>query len=161
MGPVCSTCYTNAIFHPGPCSTCHQIRVLVDRSPHGMALCGQCAIRVVADRSGVGHRGQLEYLCSSCGAVANYAASRCARCVLTDRVSDLLGGNGGTIPEQLLPFADALIHTPTPRQALTWLQRSTATSLLAELAAGTEPVHPRAAGPTAPPRQRWRGGLPS
>lgn len=139
MGPVCSTCYTRAIEYPGRCATCGQVRALVDRSREGQGLCGSCAVHRVA-RDPAGGRGRLEFICRSCGAAATYYAGRCAGCVVVDRVTDLLGGEDGTVPDQLLPFADALVTTAPPRQLLKWLLRSPAARFLAELAAGGEPV---------------------
>lgn len=138
MGPVCSTCYSEALNNPGPCAACKQVRVLVGRDERGAGSCGPCAIRATG-RGGT--RASLDYLCASCGEAGDlYAAHRCARCVLTDRVSDLLGDEDGSIDPQLLPFADALVNAAIPRHVLTWLRRSDSARLLAELASTRTPV---------------------
>ncbi|MDG4756211.1 hypothetical protein ACIODS_27535 [Micromonospora chalcea] len=138
LGPVCSTCYSGTVNNPGPCATCGQVRVLVGRDARATGVCGPCAIR---DTGRNGMRANLDYLCASCGEAGDlYAARRCARCVLTDRVTDLLGDDHGTIDPQLLPFADALVNAAIPRHALAWLRRSGSARLLAELAATRAPV---------------------
>lgn len=138
LGPVCSTCYSATVNNPCSCSICGQHRVLVGRDDGGAGTCGPCAIRVAGP---IETRANLDYLCASCGEAGDlYAAHRCARCVLTDRVSDLLGDENAVIGPQLLPFADALVDAAVPRNVLAWLRRSDSARLLAELASTGTPV---------------------
>ena len=81
------------------------------------------------------YRTAEDYTCSSCGATGfNYAAGRCERCVATDRVTDLLSDANGAISAQLLPFADFLLTTTSPRRLLRWMFRSSGAGILAQLA---------------------------
>lgn len=142
LGPVCNSCYRKSIVHPRPCGNCRQVRVLVDRRTDGAGLCGQCAM-ITPQATGTATVGQanIDYLCRSCRAGGDlYAAGRCSRCVLTDRITDLLGDTDGIIKPELLPLADALTNAPLPINTLTWLGRGSTAHTLAQLAATDGPV---------------------
>ncbi|MEU0942367.1 XRE family transcriptional regulator [Streptomyces canus] len=124
IGPVCNTCYTRRRRNPAPCSRCGELRVLVDRTVDGTESCGPC--------SGV----DIGFSCRHCGFPGDiYADGYCARCVVHDQISDLLSGDGGEVPTQLTPLADALISAQFPQSVLKWIRSSASAQLLAELAA--------------------------
>ncbi len=128
-GPACTTCYHRVREHPEPCAGCTKVRVLIGADPAGQPICGPCA--------GV----DVDYLCSACGQAGRvYAAGRCFRCVVGDRLRDMLGSSTGEVPEQLEPLATALGSTDRPRSVLVWLGRSRAARLLTHLTATGEPI---------------------
>lgn len=71
--------------------------------------------------------------CRSCDVVARpYQDRRCARCVLADRVHELLSGPDGVITVKLAPFAQILTGTEEPRSTLAWLRNSPGSAVLAQ-----------------------------
>jgi hypothetical protein len=142
LGPVCPACYWRSISRHGQCDVCQQTRVLVDRNAAGVGLCGRCATNLLdADGTSTVRQANIDYRCRSCGAGGDlYAAGRCSRCVLTDRVTDLLSWDDGTIRPELLPLAVALTNAPAPRHTLSWLGGQPSARLLADLARGADPI---------------------
>jgi hypothetical protein len=132
LGPVCHSCYTTIRTRPARCGRCHAIRPLIAASVIGdqqAGICGPCAGLPAGNA------------CSGCDSgAAPYAGGRCARCVLRDRLADLLSGPDGQVSPQLAPLAGALGSAANPGKALEWLSRSPAARLLARLAAGNLPV---------------------
>lgn len=135
MGPVCRSCYRRIRANPQPCTGCGQTRALIGRSPDGQGLCGPCA------------GTELDYTCRTCHQPNQlYAEGRCARCVLLDRVGELLTGPGGrdgageAVGAWLRPVADTLATAGRAESVLRWLQRGRGASLLVQLAALDRPV---------------------
>jgi hypothetical protein len=96
----------------------------------GTAICGPCA--------GI----DVDYTCTRCGHSGNpYRTGLCARCVLRDRLHDLLAGPDGTISPQLRPVQEALAAAERPRSVIYWLAHSPSVTLLAQLAATGEPLN--------------------
>ncbi|MEU7222357.1 XRE family transcriptional regulator [Streptomyces chrestomyceticus] len=123
LGPVCGPCYSRRRRNPGPCADCGATAVLVGRSDQGHDLCGPCA----------GADG-LEYRCRRCDSPGEpYSGGLCTRCVVNDRVHDLLGDEAGTIPEHLKPLADALIGARHPSSVKYWIDWRPSAKLLAQL----------------------------
>jgi hypothetical protein len=128
IGPVCASCQLHGLRHPSLCAGCRRTRILVGRSPDGRPVCGPCS------------GSELDYRCHACGTVSDLAsADRCARCALTEKVSERLAGPDGTIPRALGPFAEVLIGARRPLSVLRWLYRHPGTVLPA-LAATAEPI---------------------
>lgn len=124
LGTICGTCYQRRYRNPAPCSRCGVDQVLVGRSPDGANLCGPC--------SGADH---LLFTCRRCGFPGDiYADTHCARCTVTIRLKQVLGGDDGEITHQLRPLADALAAAERPWSVLEWLRESPAAQLLARLA---------------------------
>lgn len=129
IGPVCDTCYLTVLNSPGECARCQAIRPLIGQDPDGTPICGPCA--------GV----DADYTCTRCGHSGNpYGTGLCARCVLDDRLTDLLAGPDGTVSLQLQPVHQALAAAEHPRSLIYWLARSPNAALLAQLAATGEPL---------------------
>lgn len=139
MGPVCRSCYRRIRANPQPCTGCGQTRALIGRSPDGQGLCGPCA------------GTELDYTCRTCHEPNQlYAEGRCARCVLLDRVGELLTGPSGrsggrdgageAVGAFLRPVADTLAAAGRAESVLRWLQRGRGASLLVQLAALDRPV---------------------
>jgi len=70
-----------------------------------------------------------------------YERGLCPRCVLSDRATDLLKGDDGTVPAALALIHAAIVGSPSAVHALGWLLRGTSAALLANLVnAGTPPT---------------------
>jgi hypothetical protein len=129
IGSVCSTCYDAVLKHPGECGSCHAQQPLIAVDDAGIGICGPCV--------GIA----VDYTCRACGQSGRlYADGQCARCVLGERLRDLLTGQDGKIPAQLTPLLDALVAVDRPRTVLQWLRQSPGARLLAKLAAEGRPV---------------------
>lgn len=84
------------------------------------------------------------FACVGCGREDHpYGADRCARCVLTERLTALLTDPGtGTVHQALQPLFDELAGADRPQSVLTWLTKPPATGarLLALMAQGQMPI---------------------
>ncbi|MFD7340252.1 XRE family transcriptional regulator [Streptomyces violascens] len=130
LGPVCDTCYQARRATPRPCSSCHDRRIIIGRSDEGGDLCAACC----------GHQNPA-VRCRSCGQSGDLIdGGGCPRCVLAERVRDLLSGNDGTVAEPLQAMADALTRVANPYPVLGWLRRSPSARALTQLAGQQEPV---------------------
>ncbi|MGH3780201.1 MAG: hypothetical protein ACRDRO_06100 [Pseudonocardiaceae bacterium] len=129
IGPVCHTCYLAILNTPSECPRCQAVRPLVGLGTNNAPICGPCA-GLAAD-----------YTCTRCGHSGNpYGAGLCARCVLADRLHDLLAGPNGMVSLQLQPVHQAFAAAERPRSLIYWLARSPNAALLAQLAATGEPL---------------------
>jgi len=127
IGPVCATCYAAVLDTPGACGQCQATAPLVGRDEQGSPLCGPCC-------------GLPAHTCRRCGrAGRRYADQVCARCVLEDRLNELLAPDNA-VAEQLRPVYDAFLADPNPRGLIRWLARSPNARLLADLAARGEHI---------------------
>jgi hypothetical protein len=97
----------------------------VGRTPHGADLCGPCC-----------GTAALDFTCRRCGLPGDLYADRCcARCVASDRLYALLGGEDGRPLARLQPLTTALLSTDRPHSVLDWLTSSPSAALLGRLAA--------------------------
>lgn len=131
LGPVCNSCYQWVRQNPGPCSVCRIPRALVGVNDGGGPACGPC--------SGV----DIDYTCRTCGRAGYpYAQGSCDRCVLKERIKDLLAGPDGTVSEQLRGVVAALNDVPYPARTLRWLRGGRAAQMLVSIAKdGKEVTH--------------------
>lgn len=130
IGPVCTTCYEHIRNHPATCAGCGQMQPLIGAGPDGQGICGPCAGAATG------------YSCRRCGYPGQiYAAGTCARCVLTERVDNLLQpDNAPAVAAQLKPLRDVLIAVEHPVTMLRWLGQAPSARLLAQLAAQDSPL---------------------
>lgn len=129
IGLVCSTCYEHVRSHPGTCSICGETQPLIAGDAQAPSACGPCA--------GL----DVHYNCKRCGKGGRiYADGTCSRCVLRDRLKDLLQQSDGTIAPQLEPLRDALASVEHPVTILGWLRKSASARLVASLAGDGNPV---------------------
>jgi hypothetical protein len=78
----------------------------------------------------------VRQVCRECGAEEkNYAAGRCARCVLAERLRELADGGDRRAVERLEPYLDAMRDGPRPWSVLNWM-RGSGYRTLAELVRG-------------------------
>jgi hypothetical protein len=122
-GTVCDTCYYHRLRHPVACTRCGVVRVLVGRTEAGQDICGPCS------------GSHVDFACRRCGTPGRlHAEGCCARCVVSDRVQNLLSDGDGIPVAQLRPLAEALTAAENPYSVLNWLYYNPAARLLADLA---------------------------
>jgi hypothetical protein len=125
---LCLRCLTTVRYHPAPCPGCGAVRAV------GVLVGGR---RVCADCAGL---DPSPFACVQCGREDHpYAIHRCARCVLAERLSDLLTDPAtGAVNTRLVPVFDALVGVDRPRSTLWWLRRGrrVGPTLLAQMARG-------------------------
>lgn len=122
LGSIYSSCYSSATRHPTPCTRCATTRVLVGHTDDGERICGPC--------TGV----DINFTCLTCSHPGDiYADGRCARCVVSDRATDLLRHDNRPVTAQLLPLQEALIRATNPRSVIAWLRSSPVVRLIADL----------------------------
>src|SRR5271165_3200446 len=79
----------------------------------------------------------VDYSCRRCGKGGRiYADGTCSRCVLGDRLDDLLRQEDGTIAPQLRGLRSAMVAVEHPVTILGWLRKSASARLVASLANG-------------------------
>lgn len=129
IGPVCRACSRRAIRTPRLCARCHQTAVLVGRIADGEA-CGPCT-----------GAPEYDYRCHRCAASGEFYYSRtCLSCSRREMATFLLAGDDGTVPPWLNPLLTMITNSPRPDSTMRWLQRSTSTDLLHEIARLPRPV---------------------
>lgn len=80
---------------------------------------------------------KVRQVCHGCGAQeTNYAAGRCARCVLRDRLGELTRSGDPVAVVALKGYLDALVENPKPLSVLRWMGKSRGYQTLADLLAG-------------------------
>jgi hypothetical protein len=123
IGPVCDACYARRKRSPRPCARCDASAVLVGRADGEGDLCGPCCGTNIA------------FVCNRCGFPGDiYADGACTRCVVGDRVRDLLSHDAdGTIAPALRPLAEGLVALNPPITVLRWLQKCAGPRILAQL----------------------------
>ncbi|MEV5506565.1 hypothetical protein [Streptomyces orinoci] len=125
--PLCGNCGNK----PKPCAGCGGTFRASGRNPEGEPLCQTCWAKHPA-----AHRP-----CSKCGSVERlYRHGRCAACVRSTDLREVLSSPGGTMRPELTPIFQALL-APPPRTVLRWIHKVPARrALLQALATGNGPV---------------------
>jgi hypothetical protein len=119
--PRCHSCSRRK----APCEVCGRTMPIWGRTPTG-SLCRSCF-----DKHPVAFK-----TCSNCGAVERlYHFGLCARCACDRRLRQLLADPTGELRPELEPLHRALL-AGDPVQVLSWLSKSAATDVLADIAAG-------------------------
>jgi hypothetical protein len=127
-GPVCGSCYARALAANDPCPQCGQTRRLMRYPGHQEPVCRVCA------------GAPAHNLCGRCGAeAAPYARGLCARCVLHDRLTQLLGEQPQRARTGLDGLFDELMAARSAKDMLKWLAHSSAVPLLGRIARGELP----------------------
>lgn len=133
-GPICYRCRRDIAYHPALCPECFELRPIAypSMSSYGVVVCAACA-------------GQESvFACTGCGREDHpYGADRCARCILTERLTALLTDPAtGLVHEALRPLHDKLATAARPQSVITWLQKPPATGkrLLGLMAIGEMPI---------------------
>jgi hypothetical protein len=125
---LCVWCAARPRYYPTSCPSCQVVRAvafLID----GQRVCAGCA---KVDPS--------PFACAECGREDHpYTVSRCARCFLRERLTNLLTDpTTGAVHVQLQPVFDALINAERPRSTMYWLRRGRGVGprLLGQMARG-------------------------
>jgi hypothetical protein len=127
-GPVCGSCYQRALAAKGSCPACGETHRLMRYPGFAEPVCRECA--------GV----PAHHVCGRCGAeAAPYARGLCARCVLHDRLTKLLGDQPQRAAIGLDALFDQLSAARSPKDKIRWLRRSSAVPLLGRIARGELP----------------------
>lgn len=133
-GPICSRCRRDIAYHPSVCPECFELRPIAypSTSIYGTLVCAECAGE------------ESVFACTRCGREDHpYGAQHCARCIVTDRLTELLTDPAtGLVHEQLRPVFDELTAAPRPQSVITWLKKPPATGarLLSQMARGQTPI---------------------
>lgn len=129
IGPVCQPCYEAVRSSPHRCAQCSALRPLIGEDSSGRGICGKCA------------GAPTDYSCRTCGQGGrHYADGRCARCVLDDRLRDLLTGPNGILSPTFGQVRDALGSAGNPKSLIRWCRRSPTARLLARMAEEDQPL---------------------
>ncbi|MCX5103822.1 hypothetical protein [Streptomyces sp. NBC_00439] len=111
-GYICQSCMTRALETYGTCTGCGVERLTPGLASDGGKLCTDCA-------GGIG-----DFFCEQCGQEARrYRRGVCGRCVLTERLRELLDDGTGSVHAELLPLFNALRQIRRPWGALTWTNK--------------------------------------
>ena len=150
---ICDGCYRRPLER---CAACGQIRPRIGRTADGAHLCAACTTRPSRTCSLCGDHSppaanwpagpvcascyvHRELPCRSCGTVTRpYVEGNCARCVLHERVDEVLGPSDD-LDASLTLLRDALLASPRPRSVIGWLAKSPTTDVLRRIGAGDLP----------------------
>jgi len=83
------------------------------------------------------------FACTGCGSEAHpYGSRRCARCILSERLTDLLTDPAtGTVNQRLRPVFEELTGSERPQTTIWWLRKPTpGPGLLRQMARGEVPI---------------------
>jgi len=155
-GPLCATCVPKTT---ATCSVCGRTTPCTVSKTTGQPWCPACARaraqcsrcrRWAAIRAGTREaalcascavpESQFWKTCTTCGTGRRLIAGACSRCHLHQHLEELLAGSTGGIRPELQVLHDTLAAVDRPATVLNWLRRSTASSVLAELATGQRPL---------------------
>lgn len=103
---------------------------MIGRTADGSGLCATCC-----------GNDDPATRCGGCGQPGDlFDNGQCPRCVLAERVRDLLSGDHDVVPDHLQAMTDALVSAENPYPVLGWLRRSPSAKALAQLAGRAEPL---------------------
>ncbi|MFE9883356.1 hypothetical protein [Streptomyces sp. NPDC005784] len=120
---------TRALESYGTCVSCGVDRLTPGLAPDGGKLCTDCA-------GGLG-----DFTCEQCGQEARrYRRGVCGRCVLAERLHELLDDGTGSIRPELFPLFDMLRQMKRPWGGLTWTSHPHVQRNLRALACGQVPI---------------------
>jgi hypothetical protein len=152
-GPLCSTCH---VLPPLTCSICGRTAPGERSRLTGLPRCRACHQRrarcTACNRVRQIHSGTLDQPlcgpctdptaelwrpCPGCGSTERLNAGReCLRCVLHDRLHELMTAADGAVPHSLRALHHALASAERPRSALQWLSGDCVAAVLSDIAAG-------------------------
>jgi hypothetical protein len=124
--PWCKSCQRRW----APCSACGQTRPVRGGS-RAQPLCATCTRPDPA----------FWRTCPTCGDEARIRPGRpCLRCVLQQRLSELLTTSAGTVRSELREFHNSLANHERPATVLRWLDKNKDSTILRQLATGERPL---------------------
>lgn len=126
-GPICTACRRRRHYHHESCPACDAVRPLAYLADE-LIVCASCA------------GATSIFACSTCGREDHpYGAKRCARCILRERLTELLADpSTGQIHTRLQPVFDELAGSERPQSGIWWLRKKPGTGprLLRQMARG-------------------------
>lgn len=113
-GWICVGCKRRTHYHPATCPGCDESRPLGYRDESERVVCASCA----------GQESSI-FACPDCGREDHpYGSTRCARCILRERLTELLTDpDTGDIAAPLQPVFDTLMTSERPQTTIYWLRR--------------------------------------
>lgn len=128
-GYLCGRCFGQALETYGTCAGCGVDRLTPGIADDGGKLCTDCA-------GGLG-----DFTCERCGQEARrYRRGVCGRCVLAERLHELLDDGSGSIRPELLSLFDMLRQMSRPWGGITWAKLPHVQRNLLALARGHVPL---------------------
>lgn len=130
-GPICHPCYSVLRTTPRTCPACQKPKILAFLDADSRHVCAGCA-------------GQpSRFACSKCGSEEHPHGHRCGKCVLNERVMEILSDETGEVNPALAPLRRMLLETDEPSTTLTWMRRNHGLEILTRMATGDVPItHP-------------------
>jgi hypothetical protein len=126
-GRICTGCRRRRHYHPEPCPGCGATRPLAYQSTQRI-VCASCA------------GAASVFACRECGREDHpYGARRCARCILRERLTQLLTDpRTGQVHTRLRPLFDELVNSERPQTGIWWLRKKPGVGprLLGQMARG-------------------------
>ena len=120
-------CRRRRHYHPEPCPGCGTTRPLAYQNDERI-VCASCA------------GAESVFACGECGREDHpYGANRCARCILRERLTELLTDPGtGRVHTRLRPVFDELVNSERPQTGIWWLRKTPGVGprLLGQMARG-------------------------
>ncbi len=114
-GSICAICRRSLAYHPAVCPECFELRPIAypSLSSYNVLVCAGCA------------EEPSIFVCTGCGREDHpYGNTRCARCILRERLTALLTDpTTGEIHAGLRRLFDAMLDSPRPQTAIYWLSR--------------------------------------
>jgi hypothetical protein len=127
QGRICTGCRRRRHYHPQPCPGCGALRPLAWLVGQ-VVVCASCA------------GATSIFACRDCGREDHpYGASRCARCILRERLTSLLTDPAtGQVHRRLHPVFEELVNSERPQTGLWWLAKDPGVGprLLGQMARG-------------------------
>lgn len=124
-GYICAGCFAIACETYGRCAACKVDRLVPGIADSGDRLCTDCA-------GGLG-----DFTCQRCGEEGwREHVGTCSRCVLRDRLAEVLDDGTGRVRPELVPFSDAVCAMSRPRSGILWLNKPHVPPILRALAHG-------------------------
>ena len=113
QGPICTGCRRRRHYHHQPCPGCGTLRPLAWLVGQQVLVCASCA------------GATSIFACRECGREDHpYGASRCARCILRERLTSLLTDpSTGQVHLRLQPVFEELVNSERPQTGLWWLAK--------------------------------------
>jgi hypothetical protein len=128
-GYICAGCFATACETYGRCTACKIDRLVPGIADSGDRLCTDCA-------GGLG-----DYTCRRCGEEGwREHVGICGRCVLRDRLAEVLDDGTGRVRPELAPFYEQVSAMSRARSGILWLNKPHVPPILRALAHGDVPL---------------------
>lgn len=124
----CFACHNKVLRNPSPCRGCGHTRILAFLDEQHTPVCAGCA-------------GQpARYACRRCGSEEHHYGRLCGKCVLGDRLNDVLADPYEQVTQLMQMLYAYLMQQPRPAQIIKWLHMGPHTDLLRDIATEAKPL---------------------